>query len=68
MKKTISSNYTCPAVGSHYKQSADGLVFMESAVELAMETSRVDSVVRNQAMAKLNQLEHDEPAETMTTS
>ncbi|KZV24485.1 F-box/FBD/LRR-repeat protein [Dorcoceras hygrometricum] len=33
-----------------------------------METSRVKSVVRNQAMAKLNQLEHDEPAETMTTS
>ncbi|KZV47483.1 hypothetical protein F511_23601 [Dorcoceras hygrometricum] len=30
-----------------------------------METSRVDSDVRNQAMAKLNQLEHDEPAETM---
>ncbi|KZV25836.1 hypothetical protein F511_28946 [Dorcoceras hygrometricum] len=41
---------------------------MESAVELAMETSRVKSVVRNQAEAKLNQLEHDEPAETMTTS
>ncbi|KZV23053.1 pectinesterase [Dorcoceras hygrometricum] len=34
-------------------------------VELAMETSRVKSVVRNQAEAKLNQLEHDEPAETM---
>ncbi|KZV34584.1 Dual specificity phosphatase Cdc25 [Dorcoceras hygrometricum] len=30
-----------------------------------METSRVKSVVRNQAEAKLNQLEHDEPAETM---
>ncbi|KZV19215.1 hypothetical protein F511_09956 [Dorcoceras hygrometricum] len=38
---------------------------MESADEFAMETSRVDSDVRNQAMAKLNQLEHDEPAETM---
>ncbi|KZV53962.1 hypothetical protein F511_42818 [Dorcoceras hygrometricum] len=38
---------------------------MESADELAMETSRVDSDVRNQAIAKLNQLEHDEPAETM---
>ncbi|KZV18405.1 hypothetical protein F511_19181 [Dorcoceras hygrometricum] len=45
-------------------RSAVGLVFMESADELAMETSRVDSDVRNQAMAKLNQLEHDEPAET----
>ncbi|KZV20664.1 hypothetical protein F511_31163 [Dorcoceras hygrometricum] len=41
---------------------------MEWAVELAMETSRVKSVVRNQAEAKLNQLEHDEPAETTTTS
>ncbi|KZV14265.1 hypothetical protein F511_43814 [Dorcoceras hygrometricum] len=41
---------------------------MESAVELAMETSKVISAVRNQAEAKLNQLEHDEPAETMTTS
>ncbi|KZV57826.1 hypothetical protein F511_24965 [Dorcoceras hygrometricum] len=30
-----------------------------------METSRVKSVVRNQAEAKLNQLEQDEPAETM---
>ncbi|KZV40203.1 hypothetical protein F511_05680 [Dorcoceras hygrometricum] len=67
-KKTISSSYICPAVGSLYKQSADGLVFMESAVELAMETSKVESAVRNQAEAKLNQLEHDEPAETMTTS
>ncbi|KZV07156.1 hypothetical protein F511_45363 [Dorcoceras hygrometricum] len=51
-----------------YKDSAVGLVFMESAVELAMETSRVKSVVRNQARAKLNQLEHDEPAEMITTS
>ncbi|KZV28168.1 ruvB-like protein 1 [Dorcoceras hygrometricum] len=67
-KKTISSSYTCPAVGSRYYQSAVGLVFMESAVELAMETSRVDLVVRNQAEAKLNQLEHVEPAETTTTS
>ncbi|KZV55075.1 hypothetical protein F511_31671 [Dorcoceras hygrometricum] len=49
-------------------QSAVGLVFMESAVELAMETSKVESAVRNHAEAKLNQLEHDEPAETMTTS
>ncbi|KZV29756.1 hypothetical protein F511_21855 [Dorcoceras hygrometricum] len=51
-KKTFSSSYICPAVGSKYYQSAVGLVFMESAVELAMETSRVDSVVRNQAKAK----------------
>ncbi|KZV22149.1 hypothetical protein F511_35623 [Dorcoceras hygrometricum] len=35
--------------------------FKESAVELAMETSRVTSAVRNQ-------LEHDNPAETITTS
>ncbi|KZV22255.1 hypothetical protein F511_28649 [Dorcoceras hygrometricum] len=33
------------AVGSQHYRSAVGLVFMESAVELAMETSRVDSVV-----------------------
>ncbi|KZV23676.1 nuclear matrix constituent protein 1-like protein [Dorcoceras hygrometricum] len=51
-----------------YKDSAVGLVFIESAVELAMETSRVESVVRNQARAKLNQLEHGEPAGTMTTN
>ncbi|KZV17282.1 ABC transporter C family member 13-like [Dorcoceras hygrometricum] len=31
--------------------------FMESAAGLAMETSRVESAVRNQAEAKLNQLE-----------
>ncbi|KZV26640.1 hypothetical protein F511_15748 [Dorcoceras hygrometricum] len=30
-----------------------------------METSKVESAVHNQAKAKLNQLEHDEPAETM---
>ncbi|KZV54731.1 hypothetical protein F511_42083 [Dorcoceras hygrometricum] len=57
-KKTISSSCICPADGSQYYQSAVGLVFMESAVELAMETSRVKSVVCNQARAKLNQLEH----------
>ncbi|KZV37955.1 trehalose-6-phosphate phosphatase family protein [Dorcoceras hygrometricum] len=58
----------CPADGSQYKQSAVGLVFMESAAGLAMETSKVESAVRNQAEAKLNQLEHNKPAETMTTS
>ncbi|KZV23358.1 hypothetical protein F511_44155 [Dorcoceras hygrometricum] len=62
------SSCICPAVGSQYIQSVVGLVFMESAFGLAMETSRVESAVRNQARAKLNQLEHDEPAETMTTS
>ncbi|KZV39121.1 hypothetical protein F511_15348 [Dorcoceras hygrometricum] len=51
-----------------YKQSAVGLVFMKSAAGLAMETSKVESAIRNQAEAKLNQLEHDETAETMTTS
>ncbi|KZV57986.1 hypothetical protein F511_12475 [Dorcoceras hygrometricum] len=67
-KKTISSSYICPADGSQYKQSAVGLVFMESAAGLAMETSKFKSAVRNQAEAKLNRLEHDEPAGTMTTS
>ncbi|KZV15515.1 tetrahydrocannabinolic acid synthase-like [Dorcoceras hygrometricum] len=67
-KKTISSSYICPADGSQYKQSAVGLVFMESAAGLAMETSKVESAVRNQAEAKLNQLEHNKPAGTMTTS
>ncbi|KZV36097.1 hypothetical protein F511_31413, partial [Dorcoceras hygrometricum] len=67
-KKTISNSYICPADGSQYYRSAVGLVFMEWAAGLAMETSIVESAVRNQARAKLNQLEHDEPAETMTTS
>ncbi|KZV58001.1 hypothetical protein F511_38621 [Dorcoceras hygrometricum] len=31
---------------------------MESAAGLAMETSKVESAVRNQAEAKMNQLEH----------
>ncbi|KZV23495.1 hypothetical protein F511_41356 [Dorcoceras hygrometricum] len=57
-KKKISSSYICPADGSQYKQSAVGLVFMESAAGLAMETSKVESAVRNQAKAKLNQLEY----------
>ncbi|KZV28076.1 ubiquitin carboxyl-terminal hydrolase 23 [Dorcoceras hygrometricum] len=35
----------CPADGSQYKQSAVGLVFMESAAGLAMETSKVESAV-----------------------
>ncbi|KZV14346.1 hypothetical protein F511_43354 [Dorcoceras hygrometricum] len=61
----MNSNRICPADGLQYKRSAVGLVVMESAVELAMETSKVESAVRNQAEAKLNQLEHDEPAETM---
>ncbi|KZV07095.1 hypothetical protein F511_45425 [Dorcoceras hygrometricum] len=51
-----------------YKDSTVGLVFIESAVGLAMETSKVESAVRNQAKAKLNQLEHGEPAGTMSTS
>ncbi|KZT75299.1 hypothetical protein F511_47676 [Dorcoceras hygrometricum] len=40
---------------------------MESAVGLSLETSKVESAVRNQARAKLNQLVHsrsDEPAGT----
>ncbi|KZV24473.1 hypothetical protein F511_44523 [Dorcoceras hygrometricum] len=35
---------------------------------LAMEMSKVKSGVRNQAEAKLNQLEHSEPAGTIITS
>ncbi|KZV50950.1 hypothetical protein F511_19413 [Dorcoceras hygrometricum] len=35
---------------------------------LAMETSKVKSGVRNQAEAKLNQLEHSEAAGTIRTS
>ncbi|KZV52726.1 hypothetical protein F511_44045 [Dorcoceras hygrometricum] len=67
----MNSRRICPTDGSQYKQSAVGLVFMESAAGLAMETSKVESAVRNQAKAKLNQLEHsrsDEPAGMMTTS
>ncbi|KZV17399.1 hypothetical protein F511_27922 [Dorcoceras hygrometricum] len=41
---------------------------MESAAELAMETSKVESAVRNQAETKLNQLEHSKPNGTMTSA
>ncbi|KZV50417.1 hypothetical protein F511_34596 [Dorcoceras hygrometricum] len=64
----MNSRRICPADGSQYKDSAVGLVFMESAAGLAMETSKVESAVRNQAKAKLNQLEHNKSAGTMTTS
>ncbi|KZV31517.1 hypothetical protein F511_07368 [Dorcoceras hygrometricum] len=67
----MNSRRICPADGSQYIDSAVGLVFMESAAGLALETSKVESAVRNQAKAKLNQLEHsrsDEPAGTTTTS
>ncbi|KZV19710.1 pentatricopeptide repeat-containing protein mitochondrial-like [Dorcoceras hygrometricum] len=39
-----------------------------TAAGLEMETSKVESVVRNQAEAKLNQLEHSEPVGTIRTS
>ncbi|KZV33579.1 isopentenyl transferase [Dorcoceras hygrometricum] len=54
----MNSRRICPADGSQYKDSAVVLVFMESAAGLAMETSKVESAVRNQTEAKLNQLEH----------
>ncbi|KZV52470.1 hypothetical protein F511_20703 [Dorcoceras hygrometricum] len=41
----MNSRRICPADGSQYKQSAVGLVFMESAAGLAMETSKVESAV-----------------------
>ncbi|KZV25893.1 hypothetical protein F511_30732 [Dorcoceras hygrometricum] len=62
--RSAAAIFVQPMVRKYYR-SAVGLVFMEWAAGLAMETSRVKSVVRNQAEAKLNQLEHDEPAETM---
>ncbi|KZV42810.1 hypothetical protein F511_25127 [Dorcoceras hygrometricum] len=64
----MNSRRICPTDGSQYKQSVVGLVFIESAAGLAMETSKVESAVRNQAKAKLNQLEYSKPAGTMTTS
>ncbi|KZV07139.1 hypothetical protein F511_45378 [Dorcoceras hygrometricum] len=64
----MNSRRICPVDGSQDKQSAVGLVFMESAAGLSLETFKVESVVRNQAKAKLNQLEHSKPAVTMTTS
>ncbi|KZV15936.1 peptide-N(4)-(N-acetyl-beta-glucosaminyl)asparagine amidase [Dorcoceras hygrometricum] len=68
-KKMMNSRRICPADGSQYKDSAVGLVFMESAAGLAMETSKVESAVRNQAEAKLNQPEHTVTnPETVTTS
>ncbi|KZV25299.1 hypothetical protein F511_07431 [Dorcoceras hygrometricum] len=63
----MNSRRICPADGS-YKDSAVGLVFMESAAGLAMETSKVESAVRNQTRAKLNQLKHNKSAGTITTS
>ncbi|KZV34305.1 hypothetical protein F511_28007 [Dorcoceras hygrometricum] len=60
----MNSRRICPADGSQYKDSAVGLVFMESAAELAMETSKVESAVRNQAEANLNQLEHSPRPDT----
>ncbi|KZV29843.1 hypothetical protein F511_43016 [Dorcoceras hygrometricum] len=41
----MNSRRICPADGSQYKQSAVGLVFMESAAGLAMETFKVESAV-----------------------
>ncbi|KZV43749.1 calmodulin-binding protein 60-C [Dorcoceras hygrometricum] len=41
----MNSRRICPADGSEYNDSAVGLVFMESAAGLAMETSKVESVV-----------------------
>ncbi|KZV34141.1 hypothetical protein F511_19231 [Dorcoceras hygrometricum] len=64
----MNSSRICPAVGSQYKDSAVGLVFMETAAGLAMETSRVKSVVRNQAEAKLNQLEYNMESAVMTSA
>ncbi|KZV17848.1 hypothetical protein F511_19122 [Dorcoceras hygrometricum] len=48
----MNNRRICPADGSQYKQSAVGLVFMESAAGLAMETSKVESAVRNQSLLK----------------
>ncbi|KZV50114.1 hypothetical protein F511_16507 [Dorcoceras hygrometricum] len=45
-----------------------GVLIAWTAAGLAMETSKVESVVRNQAEAKLNQLEHSESAGTIRTS
>ncbi|KZV42851.1 hypothetical protein F511_13604 [Dorcoceras hygrometricum] len=52
-KKMMNSRRICPADGSANKDSAVGLVFMESAAGLAMETSKVESAVRNQAESKV---------------
>ncbi|KZV36816.1 hypothetical protein F511_22851 [Dorcoceras hygrometricum] len=47
----MNSRRICPADGSQYKDSAVGLVFMESTAGLALETSKVESAVRNQQEA-----------------
>ncbi|KZV38752.1 wall-associated receptor kinase 4-like [Dorcoceras hygrometricum] len=52
----MNSRRICPADGSQYKQSAVGLVFMESAAGLAMETSKIESDVRNQAKSLFKKL------------
>ncbi|KZV51638.1 hypothetical protein F511_25011 [Dorcoceras hygrometricum] len=41
----MNSRRICPADGSQYKRSAVGLVFMESAAGLTMETSKVESAL-----------------------
>ncbi|KZV38234.1 hypothetical protein F511_28927 [Dorcoceras hygrometricum] len=41
----MNSRRICPADGSQYKDSAVGLVFMESAAGLAMKTSKVESAI-----------------------
>ncbi|KZV33883.1 hypothetical protein F511_11093 [Dorcoceras hygrometricum] len=42
--------------------------FMESAVELAMETSRVDSVVCNQAMAKVEPADDEDQLQALKSN
>ncbi|KZV50169.1 serine/arginine repetitive matrix protein 2 [Dorcoceras hygrometricum] len=54
----MNSRRICPADGSLYKQSAVGLVFMESAAGLAMEMSKVKSALQV-LKSEVNQLVHE---------
>ncbi|KZV19879.1 hypothetical protein F511_31982 [Dorcoceras hygrometricum] len=53
----MNSRRICPADGSQYKDSAVGLVFMESAAGLAMETSKVESVSLFKKLRRIARLE-----------
>ncbi|KZV28721.1 transcriptional corepressor LEUNIG-like [Dorcoceras hygrometricum] len=62
----MNSRRICPADGSQYKDSAVGLVLMESAAGLAMETSKVESVLDIQTQATAHPVESfNEPAVAM---
>ncbi|KZV19238.1 hypothetical protein F511_20974 [Dorcoceras hygrometricum] len=68
-KTTEKSAYVSKSDTNTYRTTnQEGAAHVIKSAGLAMETSKVESVVRNQAEAKLNQLEHSEPAGTIRIS